>query len=126
MIGALSGVRRPALNDMRLLCRIVVTSRAAPAAGPARVRIDRHPVRWADGALAAGTVRKIHSTLHKALSQAVSDGLIPRNAAAVKAPSPATEEMRPLLEAEARAFLGATRESGDASRPSTCWRSPPA
>ena len=65
------------------------------------------------GALAAGTVRKIHSTLHKALSQAVSDGLIPRNAAAVQAPSPAPEEMRPLSEAEARAFLKAARESGD-------------
>src|ERR687889_1902703 len=32
-----------------------------------------------DAGLAPSTVRKIHSTLHKALSQAVSDGLIPRN-----------------------------------------------
>ena len=39
--------------------------------------------------------------------------LIPRNAAAVQAPSPAPEEMRPLSEAEARAFLKAARESGD-------------
>ena len=46
MIGALSGVRRPTLNDWRFLCRIVVTTRAVPDAGPARVRIDRHPVRW--------------------------------------------------------------------------------
>jgi hypothetical protein len=38
--------------------------------------------------LAPATVRKIHSTLHKALSQAVSDGLVPRNAAAIKAPGP--------------------------------------
>src|SRR5829696_5442749 len=29
--------------------------------------------------LAPATVRKIHSTLHKALSQAVSDGFLPRN-----------------------------------------------
>ncbi len=28
------------------MCRIVVPSRAAPDAGPARVRIDRPPVRW--------------------------------------------------------------------------------
>jgi integrase len=33
-----------------------------------------------DAGLAPATVRKIHSTLHKAVSQAVSDGLIPRNA----------------------------------------------
>lgn len=58
-------------------------------------------------------MRKIHSTLDKALSQAVSDGLIPRNAADVQAPSPAPKEMRPLSEAEARAFLDAARESGD-------------
>jgi integrase len=60
-----------------------------------------------DAGLAPATVRKIHSTLHKALSQAVHDGLIPRNAADVKAPRPAPEEMRPLSEAEARAFLNA-------------------
>jgi integrase len=39
--------------------------------------------------------------------------LIPRNAAAVQAPSPAPEVMRPLSEAEARAFLKAAKESGD-------------
>jgi integrase len=63
--------------------------------------------------LAPATVRKIHSTLHKALSQAVSDGMVPRNAADVKAPRPTPEEMRPLSEAEARAFLEAARETGD-------------
>jgi integrase len=47
-----------------------------------------------DAGLASATVRKIHSTLHKALSQAVSDGLIPRNAANVKAPRPDPEEMQ--------------------------------
>ena len=63
--------------------------------------------------LAPATVRKIHSTLHKALSQAVSDGMVPRNAADVKAPRPTPEEMRPLSKAEARAFLEAARETGD-------------
>src|SRR5919107_4706895 len=38
-----------------------------------------------DSGLAPATVRRIHSTLHKALSQAVSDGIVPRNAAHVKA-----------------------------------------
>jgi integrase len=62
-----------------------------------------------ESGLASATVRKIHSTLHKALSQAVSDGLIPRNAADVKAPRPAPEEMRPLSEGEARTLLEAAR-----------------
>src|SRR5215213_8227641 len=66
-----------------------------------------------DSGLAPATVRKIHSTLHKALSQAVSDSIVPRNAADVKAPRPTPEEMRPLSEAEARAFLEAARETGD-------------
>ena len=70
-----------------------------------------------DAGLAPATVRKIHSTLHKALSQAVADGLIPRNAADVKAPRPAPEEMRPLSEAEARTFLDAAREVGDRFEP---------
>ena len=62
-------------------------------------------------------MRKIRSTLHKALSQAVADGLIPRNAADVKAPSPTPEEIRPLSEAEARTFLNAARESSDRFEP---------
>lgn len=70
-----------------------------------------------DTGLATATVRKIHSTLHKALAQAVADGLIPRNAADVKAPRPAPEEMRPLWEAEACAFLDAAKDSGDRFEP---------
>jgi integrase len=62
-----------------------------------------------ESGLAPATVRKIHSTFHKALSGAVSDGLIPRNAADVKAPRPTPKEMRPLSEVEARTFLEATR-----------------
>jgi integrase len=78
---------------------------------PAHVR-SLHREKLEDG-LAPATVRKIHSTLHKALSQAVADGLIPRNAADVKAPRPAPDEMRPLSEAEARTFLDAAREAED-------------
>jgi len=59
--------------------------------------------------LAPATVRKVHSTLHKALSQAVTDGLIPRNAADVKVLRPAPKEMRPLSEGEARTLLEAAR-----------------
>ena len=64
-----------------------------------------------DAGLAPATVRKIHSTLHKALGVAVSDGLVPRNAADVKAPRPSPEEMRPLSEQQARVFLEAAAES---------------
>lgn len=50
----------------------------------------------------------IHATLHKALKQAVMDGLIPRNATeAVKAPRPEKKEIRPLSPAAVRALLSA-------------------
>jgi integrase len=62
-----------------------------------------------DAELAPATVRKIHSTLHKALAQAVSDGLILRNAAAIKAPRPDPEEIHPLCADEASALLEAAR-----------------
>ena len=79
---------------------------------PAHVR-SLYREKLNSGLLAPATVRKIHSTLHKALSQAVADGLIPRNAAEVKAPRPAPDEMRPLSEAEARTFLDAARVAED-------------
>src|SRR5215208_6699462 len=62
-----------------------------------------------DSGLSPATVRKIHSTLRKALSQAVSDGLIPRNAAAIKAPRPDPEEMHPVSADEASALLESAR-----------------
>jgi integrase len=63
-----------------------------------------------DAGLSPATVRKIHSTLRKALAQAVADGLLPRNAADVKAPRPAPEEIRPLSEGEARRFLDTAKD----------------
>src|SRR5215207_4333727 len=63
-----------------------------------------------DAGLAPRTVQYVHVTLQKALSQAVADGLIPRNAAApVKAPRPVKKEIRPLSPEQARAFLEAAR-----------------
>ncbi len=72
---------------------------------PANVR-GLHREKLDEG-LSPATVRKIHSTLHKALAQAVADGLLPRNGADVKAPRPAPKEMRPLSEDEARRLLDA-------------------
>jgi integrase len=63
---------------------------------------------------AARTVRYIHTTLHKALKQAVMDGLIPRNATeAVKPPQPSREEMRPLTPEQAKLLLQVAHEAGD-------------
>jgi len=64
-----------------------------------------------DSGLSPRTVQYVHVTLQKALSQAVADGLLPRNAAAsVKAPRPVKKEIRPLSPEQARAFLRAARE----------------
>jgi integrase len=62
--------------------------------------------------LSAATVKKMHVVLRRALSQAVSDGLIPRNAAASVKPPRASapgEEIRPLNSEECSAFLEASR-----------------
>ena len=56
------------------------------------------------------TVGYIHTTLHKALKDAVADGLVPRNVTAgMKAPSSKKKEITPLSPEQARAFLEAAR-----------------
>jgi integrase len=63
-----------------------------------------------DGGSSPRTVQYVHVTLHKALEQAQSDGLVPRNAAkGIKAPRPRKKEIRPLTPEQARAFLAAAR-----------------
>jgi integrase len=62
----------------------------------------------------ARTVRYIHTTLHKALKQAVMDGLIPRNATeAVKPPQSSREEMNPLTPEQPKLLLQVAHEAGD-------------
>jgi integrase len=63
-----------------------------------------------DSSLSPRTVQYIHVTLHKALKQAVMDGLVPRNIAdAVKAPQVHNKEVNPLTAAEvASLFCAAT------------------
>jgi len=52
----------------------------------------------------------MHVVLHKALDQAVSDGLIPRNAAkGVKVPQAKRKEIRPLTPEQSKALLEAAR-----------------
>ena len=56
------------------------------------------------------TVQYIYTTLRKALQDAVSDGLIPRNVAdGIKAPKAKKKEINPLSPEQARAFLEAVR-----------------
>ena len=57
--------------------------------------------------LSPRSVRYIHVTLHKALKQAVHDGLIPRNVTeAVKPPQIQREEMRPRTPDQAKTLFG--------------------
>ena len=69
--------------------------------------------RKLDAGLAPRTVNYIHVTLHKALSQAVSDGLVPRNAASVKAPRPEKPEIKPLSPEQARTLIRVAGETAD-------------
>jgi len=56
--------------------------------------------------LSPRTVQYIHVTLHKALKQAVQDGLIPRNATeAVKAPQVRRQEISPLSAEQVKVLL---------------------
>src|SRR5215203_911180 len=56
------------------------------------------------------TVQYIHVTLHKALKQAVNDGLVPRNVTeAVKPPQLRREEITPLTSKQAKVLLKTVR-----------------
>jgi integrase len=59
-----------------------------------------------DAGLSTRTVQYIHVTLHKALKQAVNDGLIPRNVTeAVRPPQLRREEIKPLTLKQAKVLL---------------------
>ena len=63
-----------------------------------------------DSGLSPATVQKIHAVLHKALDQAASWSLVPRNPTeSVKAPRPAPGEIRPLNREQAKALLETAR-----------------
>jgi integrase len=66
-----------------------------------------------DSGLAPRTVNYVHTTLHKALKDAVGDGLVPRNAASVKAPRPEKPEIRPLSTDQARKLIATAHDAGD-------------
>src|SRR3712207_6393375 len=63
-----------------------------------------------DAGLSPRTVQYVHVTLHKALKQAIADGLIPRNATeSVKPPQVRREEMRPLTAEQVKVLFGAAK-----------------
>jgi integrase len=63
-----------------------------------------------DSGLSARTVRMIHTTLHKAMKQAVRWSLIPRNVTeAVEPPREQKKEIRPLTEEQVKRLLQAVR-----------------
>src|SRR3712207_6400692 len=63
-----------------------------------------------DSGLSPRTVQYLHVTLHKALKQAITDGLIPRNATeAVKPPQVRREEMRPLTAEQVKVLFEAAK-----------------
>lgn len=64
-----------------------------------------------EAGLAPRMVQLVHVTLHKALKQAMTDGLIPRNVTEmVKAPRSKGKEIRPLDSRQARELLFASHE----------------
>jgi integrase len=64
-----------------------------------------------ESGLSPRTVQYIHVTLHKALKQAVRDGLVPRNSTeAVKPPQVRREEIRPLTSEQVKALFDAAKE----------------
>ena len=63
-----------------------------------------------DSGLSATSVQRIHALLHKALKQAMNDGLIPHNVTeAVTAPRQIRKEIQALPPEQARAFLQAAK-----------------
>jgi integrase len=94
----------------------VIKQHIKPALGRLQLKdLMSAQVRWfyrerLDSGLAPATIYKVHSVLHKALNRAVSDGLIPRNAAAgLELPRITREEINPLSGEEARCLLDEVR-----------------
>ena len=64
-----------------------------------------------DSGLSGATVRKMHIVLQKALDQAVSDGLVPRNVVkGIRLPQTKKKEIHPLTPKQTRILLDAARD----------------
>jgi integrase len=102
-------VRLTTYQGYERICRLHIK----PSLGRVRLKdlAAVHVRRLYRGRLEAGLaprmVQLVHVTLHKALKQAVMDGLIPHNVTeAVKTPQPEKKEIKPLSPAGASAAGG--------------------
>ena len=88
----------------------VVRVHVRPALGNVKLKdLTRAHVKSLYGTL--GSPRHTHITIHKALNDAVADGLIPRNVSdGLKLPKARKSEINPPTPYQARAFLEAARE----------------
>ncbi len=60
------------------------------------------------------TVQYIHTTVHKALKDAMIDGLVPKNVAeGIKPSKPKKKEINPLTPQQAKALLKVAKDAGD-------------
>jgi integrase len=87
-----------------------------PALGTLKVKnVTRAHVRGLyreklEAGLSAHTIQYLHVTLHKALKQAVADGLIPRNSTdSVRPPQVKKEEIRPLTPEQVKTLFEAAK-----------------
>ena len=97
--------------------RALVRLHISPALGRIKLKaLTPAHVRWfyrekLDSGLSGGTVHKMHVVLHKALAQAVRDGLIPRNVTeAVKVPQTKRKEITPLTTEDTKRLIEGARE----------------
>lgn len=98
----------------------LVEKHAVPALGSIKLKalttthVRRLLREKLDAGLSARTVQYLRFVLRKALDQAVTDGLIPRNpVSGTKSPQVKREEIQPLALEQARTFLQAAQDAGD-------------
>jgi integrase len=110
--GLTGSVRQSTFDGYEIAVRVHIK----PALGRLKLKklTPAHAATFYQDKLAAGfapaSVNKLHVTLHKALDQAVKWNMIPRNVSeAVKAPRPASKDMRTLSADQVRAMLKAAR-----------------
>jgi integrase len=101
-------------------CEQLTRLHIVPALGRLKLKaLTPAHIRWfyrdrLDSGLAPATIRRMHTCLHKALAQAVADGLIPRNAAdSLKLPRTDREEINPLTAEEANWLIEEAASEAD-------------
>lgn len=105
-------VRQSTFDRNKSLCKVHLK----PALGKKKLKtlnpsdLRRFYRAKLDSGLSSATVHKLHVTVHKALSQAERDGLVPRNVADhADPPKVHKEEVTPLTREEARRLLDTVR-----------------